>query len=159
MQSAGPEREGYLHFSHEKEVAVDVADSTRSSSHDAHDICDSCTVKPSRSRSPRRLRYQPAGREAEAQLQPPRSNGDLRIYRMEDVAEMNETTTQVLEGVVSVATEQNTSDTAPSGTVSQAGKLALLAKAGKTDVLLLTLLAAEFGPQITTGLQHVPGCG
>ncbi len=72
---------------------------------------------------------------------------------------MNETTTQVLEGVVSVATEQNTSETTPSGTVSQAGKLALLAKAGKTDVLLLTLLAAEFGPQISTGLQHVPGCG
>ena len=71
---------------------------------------------------------------------------------------MNETTTQLLEGAVSVATEQDTSD-APSGTVSQAGKLALLAKAGKTDVLLLTLLAAEFGPQLQQGLAHVPGCG
>ena len=72
---------------------------------------------------------------------------------------MNETTTQVLEGVVSVATEQDTSDPTPSGSVSQAGKLALLAKAGKTDVLLLTLLAAEFGPQLQQGLAHVPGCG
>ena len=73
---------------------------------------------------------------------------------------MNETTQQLLEGAVSVATEQtDTSDPAPSGTVSQAGKLALLAKVGKTDVLLLTLLAAEFGPQLQQGLAHVPGCG
>ena len=73
---------------------------------------------------------------------------------------MNETTTQLLEGVASVATEQNTSDsTTPSGQVSSASKLALLAKGGRTDMLLITLLAAEFGPQITQGLQHVPGCG
>lgn len=72
---------------------------------------------------------------------------------------MNEIQSQVLEGVVSVATEQDTSEPSPSGTISQTGKLALLAKAGKTDVLLLTLLAAEFGPQLQQGLAHVPGCG
>ncbi len=70
----------------------------------------------------------------------------------------NETMTQLLEGVTSVATEQNTSD-ASSGSVSHTGKLALLAKAGKTDLLLFTLLAAEFGPQLQQGLAHVPGCG
>ena len=72
---------------------------------------------------------------------------------------MNETTTQLLEGVASVATEQNTSEPTPSGQVSSSSKLALLAKGGRTDMLLITLLAAEFGPQITQGLQHVPGCG
>lgn len=72
---------------------------------------------------------------------------------------MNETTTQVLEGAVSVATELNTSEQAPSGPVSQASKLALMAKGGRTDMLILTLLAAEFGPQISQGLNYVPGCG
>lgn len=85
--------------------------------------------------------------------------GVLADNRRMVVEAMNETTTQVLEGVVSVATEQNTSETIPSGTVSNTSKLALLAKTGRTDMLILTLLAAEFGPQITQGLQHVPGCG
>lgn len=43
--------------------------------------------------------------------------------------------------------------------ITSTSKLALLAKAGKTDMLLLALLAGEFGPQITQGLAHVPGCG
>ena len=73
---------------------------------------------------------------------------------------MNETITTVLEETIS-ATAVPPTDTSvvSSGTVSQTGKLALLAKAGKTDMLLLTLLAAEFGPQISSGLTHVPGCG
>jgi len=43
--------------------------------------------------------------------------------------------------------------------MASTSKLALLAKAGKTDMLLLALLAGEFGPQISQGLAHVPGCG
>ena len=85
--------------------------------------------------------------------------GVLADNRRMVVEAMNETTTQILEGVASVATEQNTSEPTPSGQVSSASKLALLAKGGRTDMLLITLLAAEFGPQITQGLQHVPGCG
>ena len=72
------------------------------------------------------------------------------------VEAMNETTTQVLEGVVSVATEQDTSDSTPSGSVSQAGKLALLAKAGKTDVLLLTLLVQNSGRNSNKDLHMCP---
>lgn len=74
---------------------------------------------------------------------------------------VNETITTILDGAVSAQAVPPTDATsaAPSGTVSQAGKLALLAKAGKTDMLLITLLAAEFGPQISSGLAHVPGCG
>lgn len=73
---------------------------------------------------------------------------------------MNETITNALEGAISAqAVPPTDTSVASSGTVSQAGKLALLAKAGKTDMLLITLLAAEFGPQISSGLAHVPGCG
>ena len=75
---------------------------------------------------------------------------------------MTESTTQVLADglstLVDATSEPETVEPA-AGALSQTGKLALLAKAGKTDVLLLTLLAAEFGPQIQTGLSHVPGCG
>jgi hypothetical protein len=85
--------------------------------------------------------------------------GVLADNRRMVVEAMNETTTQVLEGVVSVATEHNDTSDTPSGPVSNTSKLALLAKSGRTDALILTLLAAEFGPQIATGLQHVPGCG
>lgn len=72
---------------------------------------------------------------------------------------MNETIIQALEEVIPAQAVPPTESVASSGSVSQTGKLALLAKAGKTDMLLLTLLAAEFGPQISTGLSHVPGCG
>ena len=73
---------------------------------------------------------------------------------------MNETIISALEEVIPAqAVPPTDTSVASSGSVSSTGKLALLAKAGKTDMLLLTLLAAEFGPQITTGLSHVPGCG
>ena len=65
--------------------------------------------------------------------------------------------------VESISTIQETlaSTEAASSTdgITSASKLALLAKAGKTDMLLLALLAGEFGPQISQGLAHVPGCG
>ena len=65
--------------------------------------------------------------------------------------------------VESISTIQETLASTEAATstdgITSTSKLALLAKAGKTDMLLLALLAGEFGPQITQGLAHVPGCG
>ena len=75
---------------------------------------------------------------------------------------MNESHTQVLaEGLSALtdATSEPATAQTPAEALSQKSKLALMAKTGRTDLLILTLLAAEFGPQIQTGLSHVPGCG
>lgn len=69
---------------------------------------------------------------------------------------MMETTNQVLEGAV---IHDQASD-APSGTVATYRRYSGLANAtGKTDLLLLLLLASEFGPRLLEGIAYVPGCG
>ena len=75
--------------------------------------------------------------------------------------DVNETNLQAATDVISNLVSETPADNsgATGNAVSSTGKLALLAKAGKTDMLLLALLAGEFGPQISQGLAHVPGCG
>ena len=67
---------------------------------------------------------------------------------------MNETTTNAITGLL-----ENESDEPLVQAVSTSSKAALLMKAGKTDLLIIILLIAEFGPEITSIFSHVPGCG
>lgn len=69
---------------------------------------------------------------------------------------MTDTINNVLEGAV---IHDQASD-APSGTVATYRRYQGLAKStGKTDLLLLLLLASEFGPRLLEGIAYVPGCG